>query len=101
MSKDKQHSDEHEPIDGATGKAEPTPGAFGRDGRRIDLSKLRDVRIELARVYRQMDAGTIKTQEGTRLACVLKTIHDIGEQSEHLHIAFTASSIGIAPDQEA
>jgi hypothetical protein len=66
-----------EVIDGETGKPDTAPGAFGRDGRRIDLSNLRDVRLEMARVYRQMDAGTIKSQEGTRLAYVLRQIHDV------------------------
>ena len=59
-----------ETIDGATGKTEGTP-------RRIDLSNLRDVRLELAAVYRKMDAGEIQSQEGTRRAYVLKTIHDV------------------------
>ena len=57
-------------IDGATGKLDPTP-------RRIDLSNLRDVRLELAAVYRLMDSGGIPSQEGTRRTYVLKAIHDI------------------------
>lgn len=59
-----------EVIDRATGTLSPTP-------RRIDLSTLRDVRLELAAVYRQMDAGNIGTQDGTRRAYILKTIHDV------------------------
>jgi hypothetical protein len=59
-----------ETIDGATGTPDPTP-------RRIDLSSLRDLRLELAAVYRKMDAGEIETQDGTRRAYVLKTIHDV------------------------
>lgn len=57
-------------IDGETGMPDPTP-------RRIDLSSLRDVRLELAHVYRKMDSGEIASQEGTRRAYVLKTIHDV------------------------
>ena len=57
-------------IDGATGKVVPT-------SRRIDLSSLRDVRLELAAVYRLMDSGSIPSQEGTRRAYVLKLIHDV------------------------
>ena len=57
-------------IDGATGKPVDTP-------RRIDLSSLKDVRLELAAVYRKMDANEIQSQEGTRRAYVLKTIHDV------------------------
>ena len=59
-----------ETLDAATGTPVPTP-------RRIDLSSLRDVRLELAAVYRQMDAGSIETQDGTRKAYVLKTIADV------------------------
>ncbi len=57
-------------IDGATGKVVPT-------SRRIDLSSLRDVRLELAAVYRLMDSGGIPSQEGTRRAYVLKMIGDV------------------------
>ena len=57
-------------IDGATGKPIPTP-------RRIDLSSLRDVRLELAALYRKMDSGEIKSQDGTRRAYVLKLIADV------------------------
>ena len=57
-------------IDGATGKVVPT-------SRRIDLSSLRDVRLELAAVYRLMESGGIPSQEGTRRAYVLKMIHDV------------------------
>lgn len=57
-------------IDAATGKVDPTP-------RRIDLSNLRDVRLELAHVYRQIDQGAISSQDGTRRAYVLKMIHDV------------------------
>ena len=57
-------------IDGATGKVVPT-------SRRIDLSSLRDVRLELAAVYRLMDSGGIPSQEGARRAYVLKMIGDV------------------------
>lgn len=57
-------------IDGATGTPVPTP-------RRIDLSSLRDVRLELAALYRRIDAGEIKSQDGTRRAYVLRQIADI------------------------
>ena len=64
-------SDETMPqtIDGETGLPDPTP-------RVINLSNLRDVRLELARLYREMDAGRIKSQDGTRRAYVLRQIHD-------------------------
>ncbi len=74
MNKD-SGSDKMRPqtIDGAIGK--PVDGVT--PPRRIDLSSLRDVRLELAAVYRKMDAGEIQTQDGTRRAYVLKTIHDV------------------------
>lgn len=59
-----------ETIDAKTGTPDPAP-------RRIDLSTLRDVRLELAAVYRKMDIGAIESQDGTRRAYVLKTIHDV------------------------
>jgi hypothetical protein len=45
--------------------------------RRIDLSSLRDVRLELAAVYRKMDSGEIESQEGTGRAYVLKIIQEV------------------------
>ena len=73
MTKDKRKNSSNmrvETIDGATGKPDHTP-------RRIDLSSLKDIRLELAAVYRKMDAGQIESQDGTRRAYVLKTIHDV------------------------
>lgn len=72
MKKKGNGSDKREPqtIDVETGKPIPTP-------RRIDLSTLRDVRLELAHVYRDLDAGRIESQEATRRAYVLKMIHDV------------------------
>jgi hypothetical protein len=64
-------------IDGATGKPDPTPAK-----RRVDLSSLRDVRLELAAVYRMMDRGEIESQDGTRRAYVLRAIGDIIEMAE-------------------
>jgi hypothetical protein len=67
---DKPDEREPETFDNETGTPDGTP-------RRIDLSSLRDVRLELAAVYRKMDAGTIPSQDGTRRAYVLKTIADV------------------------
>ena len=77
MKKNGECSDEAEAqtIDAETGKLDPTP-------RRIDLSSLRDVRIELAHVYRQIDAGQIESQDGTRRAYVLRQIHDVMVSAE-------------------
>src|SRR5690349_9367679 len=67
-------------IDHVTGKPDPTP--LGKRPRRIDLSTLRDVRLELAAVYRMIDAGEIPSQEGTRRAYVLRAIGEIIELAE-------------------
>lgn len=58
-----------ETIDAATGKADPTP-------RRIDLSNLRDIRLELAHLYRRVDAEEIPSHDATRRAYILRQIHD-------------------------
>lgn len=68
-------SENGETIDGKTGLPDSQP-------RRIDLSNLRDVRLELAHLYREIDAGRIKSQDGTRRAYVLRQIHDCIVSSE-------------------
>lgn len=66
-----------ETIDGKTLEPDPTT-----PHRRIDLSTLRDVRLELAAVYRRMDAGEIESQDGTRRTYVLKAIADVIELAD-------------------
>ena len=63
---------EHEvkTIDGTTGKADPPQ-------RRIDLSSLRDVRLEMAYVYRQVDCGKISPSEATKRTYLLDAIHKV------------------------
>ena len=53
----------------------PTPS-------RIDLKTIDDVRVEMARVYRDMRGGKIDTQDGTRLAYVLSQIGKLIESGE-------------------
>lgn len=81
--KRRKGSDKREPetIDGQTGTVDPAP-ATGKGGsdkpkRRIDLSTLRDVRLEMAYVYREMDAGTIEDAAGTKRVYVLRQIADV------------------------
>lgn len=62
-------------YDGKTGKPVATP-------RRIDLSSLRDIRLELAALYRRVDAGDVDSRDGSRRAYILKTIHDVIVTSE-------------------
>jgi len=66
-SPDKAHG---ETIDGASGKPDVTP-------RRVDLSSLRDVRLEMAYVYRQVDGGKIESQDGSRRVFMLRQIADV------------------------
>jgi hypothetical protein len=49
---------------------------------RIDLKTLDDVRVEMARVYRDMRSGRIESQDGTRLVYVLAQIGKIIEAVE-------------------
>ncbi len=51
-------------IDGASGDLLPTPAE-------IKLKSADDVRLEMARVYRDMRAGRIDTADGTKLTYVL------------------------------
>lgn len=66
-----------ETIDGQTGLPVAGGASNSVKPRRIDLSSLKDVRIELAAVYRQMDSGVIESADGTKRAYVLKTIADV------------------------
>jgi hypothetical protein len=69
MTNRKNGSDKRGPetIDAATGTPDPTP-------RRIDLSSLRDVRLEMAAVYRRLDGAEIETHEATRRVYILGEI---------------------------
>jgi hypothetical protein len=55
-------------IDGASGDLLPTP-------KEIKLKTADDVRLEMARVYRDMRQGRIESQEGTRLVYVLSVLN--------------------------
>jgi hypothetical protein len=45
--------------------------------RRVDLVTLRDIRAELASLYRRIDRDEIKSQDGSRRAFVLRTLADV------------------------
>ena len=49
---------------------------------RIDLKTIDDVRVEMARVYRDMRAGRLETADGTKLAYVLGQIGKLIEAGE-------------------
>jgi hypothetical protein len=49
----------------------------GANNKRIKLSDLRDIRIEMARIYRHVDAAVIPSQEGTRRVYILRQIGDL------------------------
>ena len=63
-------ANQSETFDAETGTLDPIP-------RRIDLSNLRDVRLEMAHVYREIDAGNLKSTEGTRRVYILRQIGDL------------------------
>ncbi|GAB4140311.1 MAG: hypothetical protein Tsb0016_07420 [Sphingomonadales bacterium] len=48
----------------------------------MSLASLKDVRSEMAHVYRLARAGEIKTQDATRLAYVLRQVADIIAHAE-------------------
>ena len=49
---------------------------------RIDLKTIDDVRVEMARVYRDMRAGRIESSDGTKLAYVLAQLGKLIESGE-------------------
>ena len=61
-------------IDGVSLKVLPTP--------RVDLKTIDDVRVEMARVYRDMRSGRIDKSEGTKLAFVLAQLGRLIEAGE-------------------
>ena len=62
-------------VDGRAIALLPTPS-------RIDLKTIDDVRVEMARVYRDMRASRIDTADGTKLAFVLAQIGKLIEAGE-------------------
>ena len=64
-------------YDGQTLEPEDTPARIP-----VPLSRLRDVRLEMASVYRAMKRKEIPAQEGTRLVYVLRSIADVLEIEE-------------------
>lgn len=62
-------------IDGSTSEVLPTPS-------RIDLKTIDDIRLEMARVYREMRDCRIEAQQGTRLVYVLSQIGKLIELHE-------------------
>ena len=62
-------------IDGSTSEVLPTPS-------RTDLKTIDDVRLEMARVYREMRGNSMETQQGTRLVYVLSQIGKLIEIHE-------------------
>ena len=62
-------------IDGESMELMPTPT-------RIHLKSIDDIRLEMARVYREMRSNTIETQDGTRLVYVLAAMGKLIELHE-------------------
>jgi hypothetical protein len=64
-------------IDGATLTVLPTPRR-----RKAQLDRLEGVRVEMARVYREMESGSRDSQDGSRLVYVLTQIAKVLELTE-------------------
>jgi hypothetical protein len=64
-------------VDGATLALLPTPRR-----RKAQLNTLEGVRIEMARQYREMEAGKRDPQDGSKLVYVLSAIGKILELTE-------------------
>lgn len=70
---------------------------------KIDLKSIDDVRLEMARVYRQMKSGEIETSDGTKLVYVLGQIgkmievHDIEKRIELLEAGETGGTRKLEP----
>src|SRR5712671_3351506 len=64
-------------IDGATLKLLPTPRR-----RKAQLSSLEGVRVEMSRIYREMESGKRDSQDGSRLVYVLTQIAKVLELTE-------------------
>ena len=62
-------------VENSSGKVVATP-------KKIDLSTINDVRLEMASVYRKMSAGNIETSDGSRLVYVLGQIGKMIELHE-------------------
>lgn len=83
-------------IDGESMELIPSPI-------KIDLKTIDDVRLEMARVYRQMKSGQIETSDGTKLVYVLSAIgkmievHDIEKRIELLEAGETGGQRKLEP----
>lgn len=83
-------------VDGESMELIPTPA-------RIDLKSIDDVRLEMARVYRDMKSGEIETSDGTKLVYVLGQIgkmievHDIEKRIELLEAGETGGIRKLEP----
>jgi len=68
---------EPQTIDGATLALVPTPKR-----RKPQLTDLGGVRVEMARIYREMESGKRDSQDGSRLVYVLTQITKVLELTE-------------------
>jgi hypothetical protein len=62
-------------LDGESGEVLPTPPI-------IHLKSINDIRLEMAKVYREMRSNAIEAQQGTRLVYVLSAIGKLIELHE-------------------
>ena len=67
--------DEGQTIDGATGLPDPAGG-------RIKLSTLREIRLEMSRVYRSVKRGKLEESQATKRVYILAEIGKIIRDAE-------------------
>lgn len=65
-------------VEGKLIVADPTPGKSAK----IRLANIKDVRGEIAKVYREARAGLMPTQEATRLVYMLISLGNMIRDSE-------------------
>lgn len=70
-----------ETIDAETGLPDPTP-KLPADVARLKLSSLKDVRLEMAAVYRSVKGGQLDDNAGSKRVFMLRQIADVITQAE-------------------
>lgn len=63
-------------FDGETGRPNPEDES-GKGGRKIRLSNIKEVRAEMARIYRRIDNDEMDSSEGNKRVWLLRQIGDL------------------------
>ncbi|MEI6333502.1 MAG: hypothetical protein WCS87_02985 [Methylococcaceae bacterium] len=68
-------------IDSATGQVETLPPAKGTRYR-CKLDSMKDVKSEMAKIYRESRSGLVDVQDGTKLVWMLQAVAKVIEGSD-------------------